>query len=294
MKVLIRTSMILAMLCSLSILHAQTWCAMDWTLTSSSTSIASTISPSGIKLNNKGTAETNVIAPALTTTANGAITFRLDAWGAASLSKPYINIKYLTSSVIYNIRIQQDSIKIISTPKLGGTTTVGIKLSATLVAGTSLIIEKSNGVLGVKYGAGGGYLASVSMGTYANQSASISLSMYGQAGLQISNSLKSFGCPNIAYAQLSNQIGSGFFTMPIGTNELYFQFKQEYDPQSPIQTYAIYDNKASRIPVISGSFSVQYGNNWVNANVSALESGVYMLEFTANKGEKYYLRFKKQ
>lgn len=99
--------------------------------------------------------------------------------------------------------------------------------------------------------------------------------------------------PSLIYAELKKQLDGGATLLQDET--LRFKFQQEYQTTSTNTniTYNIYDWTRGT-PVATGTFSTVHGTNWVEI---ALPGGIntseyHILEIEANKGQKYYLRFK--
>ena len=99
--------------------------------------------------------------------------------------------------------------------------------------------------------------------------------------------------PSYPYAELKSKLDAGATLLQ--DNTLRFKFNQEYQTTSSNTniSYTIHDWTRGT-PISTGSFSTQHGLNWVEVNLpsglNALE--YYTLELEANKGQKYYLRFK--
>ena len=99
--------------------------------------------------------------------------------------------------------------------------------------------------------------------------------------------------PNPIYAELKKELDGGATLLQDET--LRFKFQQEYQTTSSNTniTYNIYDWTRGTA-VATGTFATVHGTNWVEV---ALPGGInpseyYILEIEANKGQKYYLRFK--
>lgn len=84
-------------------------------------------------------------------------------------------------------------------------------------------------------------------------------------------------------------------TLDGGTHEtddlLRFRFDEEYEPQDLV--WSVFDHHRTVMPA-SGSFSsTAFGYNRFELDLTALDPGVYLLEVTNAKSEKFYLRFKR-
>lgn len=94
------------------------------------------------------------------------------------------------------------------------------------------------------------------------------------------------------YAELKQQLDAGYIQLE--DDKLRIKFQQDYAVGSSgeIINYKIY--KWDRTSY-SGSFNASYGINWEEIDLSVLglnNNEHYTIEFEANKGEKYVLRFK--
>jgi len=97
---------------------------------------------------------------------------------------------------------------------------------------------------------------------------------------------------NSIYTNLKPELDGGSVLLEDET--LRFKFQQEYQTTTTNTNiaYSIYD--WNRTAVATGTFQTIHGTNWVDIN---LPGGInstehYILEIEANKGQKYYLRFK--
>jgi hypothetical protein len=101
------------------------------------------------------------------------------------------------------------------------------------------------------------------------------------------------GCAPLIYTEPKDKLDGGFVLLT--DNFLRFKFMQEYETTTtnPTITYQIYD--WTRALAQSGSIPIVYGVNWMAVPLSGLAANTYyVLEISANKGEKYFLRFKTQ
>jgi hypothetical protein len=104
------------------------------------------------------------------------------------------------------------------------------------------------------------------------------------------------------YALLKEQLDGGYYQAING--RLFFRFDEEYNPSGPLQ-FTIYNQQnqavttTSQMPVGLQPVEV-YGDNRYKINTlhcqispsGALTNGIYILEVSNEKGEKWYLRFK--
>lgn len=96
----------------------------------------------------------------------------------------------------------------------------------------------------------------------------------------------------ITYAELKQELDGGY--VQLQNDILRIKFKQDYAVSGGGETisYKIYKwNRTSH----SGTFNASYGINWKALDLSSFNlnnNEHYTLEFEANKGEKYILRFK--
>lgn len=77
---------------------------------------------------------------------------------------------------------------------------------------------------------------------------------------------------------------------------LYFYYDEEYATADAGLNYKVYKADAPLVPVLNHTIQplteIEYGDNRYTLDVSDLQAGVYVLEITNNKSEKFYLRFK--
>lgn len=77
---------------------------------------------------------------------------------------------------------------------------------------------------------------------------------------------------------------------------LYFYYDEEYATSDAGLNYKVYKADAPLVPVLNHTIQplteIEYGDNRYTLDVSDLQAGVYVLEITNNKSEKFYLRFK--
>ncbi|WMX17576.1 hypothetical protein [Aureispira sp. CCB-E] len=98
--------------------------------------------------------------------------------------------------------------------------------------------------------------------------------------------------PPVNYAELKSQLDGGYIQLK--DDFLRIKFNQEYGVDGSGETinYKIYKwDRTSH----SGTFNATYGINWKDLDLSGLNLNSdehYTIEFEANKGEKYILRFK--
>lgn len=76
---------------------------------------------------------------------------------------------------------------------------------------------------------------------------------------------------------------------------IYFEFENEYLDENGELNYTLFDE--NRKDAFNGSapdIAVEIGDNRCSVDVSSLTNGVYILELTNDKNEKFLIRFKKQ
>lgn len=77
---------------------------------------------------------------------------------------------------------------------------------------------------------------------------------------------------------------------------LYFYYDEEYATSDAGLNYRVYKADAPLISVLNHTIQplteIEYGDNRYTLDVGDLQGGVYVLEITNNKSEKFYLRFK--
>lgn len=94
--------------------------------------------------------------------------------------------------------------------------------------------------------------------------------------------------PNKVFAELVQELDGGYTDLE--NNTLHFKFIQEYAVAGFDIDYTIYNWQ--RQVVHASTFTPSYGINWISIPLSLPPSEYYLLEIKANKGEKYFLRFK--
>ena len=95
-------------------------------------------------------------------------------------------------------------------------------------------------------------------------------------------------CPNKVFAELVQELDGGYTDLE--NNTLHFKFTQEYAVAGFDIDYTIYNWQ--RQVVQASTFTPSYGVNWISIPLSLATNQYYVLEIKANKGEKYFLRFK--
>lgn len=99
------------------------------------------------------------------------------------------------------------------------------------------------------------------------------------------------GYENQVYVSLKKQLDGSLLNL---TGDLIrFKFDEDYNALVDGANYAIYDWRRGA-PKQAGSLSIVNRTNWceVLCNSTLISNNIYTLEITANKGEKYFLRFR--